>query len=90
MLYGRALVAKRYAKCSRAEASTLAQLYTGPMFYLYNAVLRGFPQARVKLMEGNTYTNTIYCIVSGIIKLSSVRLGWSVCLAVVGADCDGT
>jgi len=66
------------------------KLYTGPMFCLYNAVLRGFPADTVKLLEGNTYTTTIYCIVSGIIKLSSVRLDWSMCLAVVGTDWDGT
>jgi len=43
------------------------------MFCLYNAVLRGFPAETVERLQGNTYTTTIYCIVSGIIKLSSVR-----------------
>uniref|UniRef100_A0A7S0W5B3 NAD(P)(+)--arginine ADP-ribosyltransferase n=1 Tax=Hemiselmis tepida TaxID=464990 RepID=A0A7S0W5B3_9CRYP len=46
------------------------QLYTGPMYCKYNAVLRNFPESMVKLMHGNKYTTTIHCIVSGIIKLS--------------------
>lgn len=47
-------------------------LYTGPLFVKYNAVLRDFPKASVDALKGNTYTTTIYCIVSGIIKLSKV------------------
>jgi len=45
-------------------------LYTGPMFCKYNAVLRGFPKAVVDDLKGNTYTTTLYLIVSGVIKLS--------------------
>ena len=40
------------------------------MFYKYNAVLRGFPKAVVDDLKGNTYTTTLYLIVSGVIKLS--------------------
>ena len=40
------------------------------MFLKYNGILRRFPDGVVKGLKGNTYTTTIYCIVSGIIKLS--------------------
>ena len=49
-------------------------LAAGPMFLKYNSVLRGFPGSVVKALKGNTYTTTIYCIVSGIIKLSKVMV----------------
>lgn len=61
------------AKASLRDVEVLALLlYTGPMFAKYNAVLRGFPQGAVDALQGNKYTTTIYCIVSGIIKLSKV------------------
>ena len=44
------------------------------MFRKYNGVLRGFPESVVQGLKGNTYTTTIYCIVSGIIKLSKVMV----------------
>uniref|UniRef100_A0A7S0YY27 NAD(P)(+)--arginine ADP-ribosyltransferase n=1 Tax=Hemiselmis tepida TaxID=464990 RepID=A0A7S0YY27_9CRYP len=56
----------------RQEEVIALMLYTGPMFYKYNAVLRGFPESVVESLGGNTYTTTIYCIVSGIKKLSKV------------------
>ena len=40
------------------------------MFYKYNAVLRGFPDAAVDGLKGNKYTTTIHLIVSGVIKMS--------------------
>jgi hypothetical protein len=49
-------------------------LAAGPMFLKYNSVLRGFPGSVVEALKGNTYTTTIYCIVSGIIKLSKVMV----------------
>jgi hypothetical protein len=49
-------------------------LAAGPMFLKYNAVLRGFPDSVVAGLKNNTYTTTIYCIVSGIIKLSKVMV----------------
>jgi hypothetical protein len=53
------------------------RLYTGPMFVLYNAVLRGFPEKDVNCLkdtEGkeNRYETTIFAIASGITKLSKV------------------
>ncbi|EKX31206.1 hypothetical protein GUITHDRAFT_83345, partial [Guillardia theta CCMP2712] len=44
------------------------------MFYKYNAVLRGYPRQVVEGLKGNKYVTTIYCIVSGIIKLSRIAL----------------
>eukprot|EP00282_Hemiselmis_andersenii_P021362 CAMPEP_0172023288 /NCGR_PEP_ID=MMETSP1041-20130122/14714_1 /TAXON_ID=464988 /ORGANISM="Hemiselmis andersenii, Strain CCMP439" /LENGTH=897 /DNA_ID=CAMNT_0012678767 /DNA_START=1 /DNA_END=2691 /DNA_ORIENTATION=+ len=53
------------------EEEVLAlQLYTGPMYYKYNTVLRQFPEEVLKKMHGNKYTTTIHCVVSGIIKLA--------------------
>jgi hypothetical protein len=54
-----------------------ARLYTGPMFMLYNAGLRGFPDKDVKSLKGkdgkeNRYETTIFAIASAITKLSKV------------------
>jgi hypothetical protein len=53
------------------------RLYTGPMFVLYNAVLRGFPEKDVECLmdkdgKENRYETTIFAIASGITKLSKV------------------
>jgi hypothetical protein len=48
------------------------RLYSGPMFALYNAVLRGFPSWDVACLEGNRYETTIFMIVSAITKLSKI------------------
>jgi hypothetical protein len=54
------------------------RLYTGPMFVLYNAVLRGFPEKDVKCLwddktgKENRYETTIFAIASGITKISKV------------------
>jgi hypothetical protein len=53
------------------------RLYTGPMFVLYNAVLRGFPEGYVECLKDtdgkeNRYETTIFAIASGITKLSKV------------------
>jgi len=50
------------------------QLYTGPMYSKYNAVLRGFPEHMFEGLNGNKYATTITCIVSGIIKLSKLMV----------------
>ena len=47
-------------------------LYTGPMYLVYNARLRGFPKHISEMLEGNRYETTIFCIISGLIKLSKV------------------
>ena len=54
----------------RVEEVLALLLYTGPMFAKYNASLRRFPADRVEGLRGNKYTTTIYCVVSGIMKLS--------------------
>jgi hypothetical protein len=53
------------------------RLYTGPMFVLYNAVLRGFPDKDVDCLKGtdgkeNRYETTIFTISSAITKISKV------------------
>jgi len=54
----------------RPEEVLGIRLYTGPQFMHYNCVLRKFPAQLVESLEGNTYTTTIHCINSAIIKLS--------------------
>ena len=46
------------------------RLYTGPQFMHYNCVLRKFPKDVLESLKGNTYTTTIHCINSAIVKLS--------------------
>jgi NLR family CARD domain-containing protein 3 len=48
------------------------RLYTGPMYLWYNAALRGFPADLHAKLEGNRYETTVFCIISGIIKLSKL------------------
>ena len=57
------------AELKRGECIAL-RLYTGPNFNLYNAVLRRFPVDVYSSLEGNNYETTIFCIISGIAKLS--------------------
>ena len=57
----------------REEVAGL-RLYTGPMFFLYNAVLRRFPEDTVKTLKGNWFETTIFAITSGITKLSKVSV----------------
>ena len=59
------------AKLGEAEIVSL-RLYTGPLFMLYNAVLRGCTPDLAAKLEGNRYETTIFCIISGIIKLSQL------------------
>ena len=40
------------------------------MYMLYNAVMRKFPKDVLDRLENNTYETTIFCIISGISKLS--------------------
>ena len=46
------------------------RLYTGPMYMLYNAVLRKFPKQVFESLQGNCYETTIFCIISAVAKLS--------------------
>ena len=55
----------------RPEEVLCVRLYTGPMFMLYNAVLRRFPARLLELMRGHKmYVTTIHCINSAVLKLS--------------------
>ena len=56
----------------RREEIVCLRLYTGPMFVLYNASLRGFPAGDVAALAGNKFETTIFAIASGITKLSKV------------------
>ena len=46
------------------------RLYTGPMYSLYNAVLRKSPAQVLEKLSGNQYETTIFCIISGVKELS--------------------
>ena len=46
------------------------RLYSGPMYVHYNAVLRNHPHDICLSLDGNKYETTIFCITSGIVKLS--------------------
>ena len=59
------------AKLGRDEIIAL-RLYTGPLYILYNAVLRGYPQQTVESLDGNRYETTLFVIISGVSKLSRV------------------
>jgi hypothetical protein len=68
------------------------RLVSGPMFVLYNAVLRGFPEKDVECLkdaEGkeNRYETTIFTIASGIAKLSKITTIPSVSRLYRGLDC---
>lgn len=63
------------------------RLYTGPMYFKYNTVLRGVsvPGCKapleamfMKLCQGNKYTNTLHCIAASINKLSRVSMATTV------------
>ena len=51
-----------------------ARLYTGPMYVLYNAALRGRPEDKMQCLMGNKYETTIFTLVSAIVKLSKVTV----------------
>ncbi len=47
-------------------------LYTGPMFYVYNVMLRQYPVATYQLFKegGNTFPTTIFVLVSAVTKVT--------------------
>ncbi len=61
------------AKLTREEVVAVV-LYTGPMFEIYNCVLRQFPKSLYEELrgEGNPFTTTIHVLVSAVQKLASV------------------
>ena len=61
----------RQAKLIRAEVIAIV-MYSGPMFVVYNAILRRFPPDVYQTFEQgkNTYSTTICVLVSAVQKLS--------------------
>ena len=59
------------ARLQRAEFTAL-RLYTGPLYTLYNALMRDFPPDIVEGLAGNRFETTMFAIVSGITKLAKV------------------
>jgi NLR family CARD domain-containing protein 3 len=59
------------AKLQRGEVIAV-RLYTGPMYWLYNAALRRSPAETYRSLGGNRYETTIFCVISGILKLSKL------------------
>jgi len=59
------------AELQRCEVIALS-LYSGPLFEIYNALLRRFPLDKYKKFngQGNTFSTTIFVLVSAIQKLS--------------------
>ena len=49
-------------------------LYTGPMFEVYNAVLRRFPKEVYERFAGggNRFATTIHVLVSAVVKIARV------------------
>eukprot|EP01052_Picozoa_sp_SAG31_P006815 SAG31_NODE_318_length_17799_cov_79.857571_4_plen_535_part_00 len=70
------------------------RLYTGPMFMLYNGVLRamgtggkvrfGFPAAMIGLSVKGKFTTALHCINSGILKLGRLQPACTVYRGVGG------
>ena len=56
----------------RSEEFTVLRLYTGPLYIIYNAVMRDFPRDIVNSLAGNKFETTVFVIVSGITKLAKV------------------
>lgn len=60
---------QRYKEARLTPAELVAlRLYSGPMFVVYNGILRRL----VSRKGGNQYTNTLHLIVSGIVKLQGI------------------
>jgi hypothetical protein len=68
------LMEREYNKIKRfglEKSETLAlYLYTGPEFFPMNSILRSFPQSMLNLLDGNRMCTTLFCISSGLKKLS--------------------
>jgi hypothetical protein len=81
----------RLAGLMKEEVIAL-RLVSGPMFVLYNAVLRGFPENDVECLKDwkgkeNRYETTIFTIASGIAKLSKITTIPSGSRLYRGLDC---
>ncbi|MFN9939198.1 MAG: hypothetical protein ACK56I_06965, partial [bacterium] len=80
MRHGRRLVpigellqldSSKTAKLCEEEVIAIV-LYTGPMFQIYNTILRRYPAEKFKLFEegDNQFSTTIFVLVSAVQKLS--------------------
>jgi hypothetical protein len=58
--------------CLREEEVIAIVLYTGPMFQIYNTILRRYPKENFELFEkgDNQFATTIFVLVSAVQKLS--------------------
>jgi hypothetical protein len=59
------------ARLGEEEFAAL-RLYTGPLYMLYNALMRDFPPRVVEGLAGNRFETTMFVIISGITKLAKV------------------
>jgi len=59
------------ARLGKEEFAAL-RLYTGPLYMLYNALMRDFPPRVVESLAGNRFETTMFVIISGITKLAKV------------------
>jgi hypothetical protein len=57
-------------RCLVLEEVAALRLYTGPLYVVYNALLRSFPLHLAALFNTNRFESTIFAIISGIHKLS--------------------
>jgi ankyrin repeat protein len=59
------------AKLNDEEILALV-LYTGPMYQIYNVILRRYPEEKFKLFKegGNTFATTIFVLVSAVMKVA--------------------
>mmetsp|Transcript_42079 Transcript_42079/g.87924 ORF Transcript_42079/g.87924 Transcript_42079/m.87924 type:complete len:657 (-) Transcript_42079:439-2409(-) len=59
------------SRLQRSEVIAVV-LYTGPMFQLYNSILRRWPDQQYEEFrsQGNVYTTTIYVLVSAVLNLA--------------------
>jgi hypothetical protein len=58
------------ASILRKEEVIALRLYTGPIYVIYNALLRSFPSNVLAIFSSNRFESTIFAIISGIAKLS--------------------
>ena len=60
----------------RAARRAVPTLRRRPQYVIYNMVLRRWPRDQFEALNGNMFSTTIHCLVSGVTKISRVtRLG---------------
>jgi hypothetical protein len=73
--------------CS-AEMCGIGQvLYTGPMYQIYNMILRQFPKEDYKYFseKGNSFATTIHVLASAVVKIARVKAWKFFCIT---SKCD--